>query len=127
MEGYKATLISASKQLTTKEKILLKDTSDAVKLDAFTQEHGEVVIKPAFYATLSVHNEKSSNPDYMKYIIVDEDGTKYTTGSEAFWRSFTDIVDEMADAGDDEEYAIKVYRMPSKNYSGKDFLTCSII
>lgn len=127
MEGYKATLISASKQLTTKEKILLKDTSDAIKLDAFTTEHGEVTIKPAFYATLAIHNEKSTTPDYTKYIIIDEDGTKYTTGSEAFWSAFKVIVDEMADSGEDEEYAIKVYRMPSKNYTGKDFLTCSII
>ncbi len=127
MEGYKATILSSSKSLTAKEKILLKDTSDAIKLDAFTAEHGEVVIKPAFYATLAIHNEKSSTPDYTKYIIVDEDGTKYTTGSEAFWSAFRDIVDEMADSGEDEEYAIRVYRLPSKNYTGKDFLTCSII
>ena len=35
-----------------------------------------------------------------------------------------EIAEEMEDAG--EEYAIKAYRVPSKNYKGKEFLTCSV-
>lgn len=127
MEGYSVKILEASRQLTAKERILLKDTSDAIKLDAYTSEHGELIFIPSFYAILSVHNEKSSKPDYEKYIIVDVDGNKYTTGSAAFWTTFKDIVDEMNEEGDGEEYAIKAYRLPSKNYAGKDFLTCSIV
>ena len=38
---------------------------------------------------------------------------------------FKAIVDEMGDT--DEEYEVEVYRLPSKNYKGKEFLTCSIV
>ena len=62
----------------------------------------------------------------MKYVIVTKDGTKYVTGSNSFITAFEDIEDEMADAGEDE-YEIEVYRMESKNYKGKQFITCSIV
>ena len=49
----------------------------------------------------------------------------YVTGSESFWNSFRDIYDEMENESD--EWSLKLYRLPSKNRQGKDFLTCSII
>ena len=123
MNGYSVSIKESSRELTAKQRIALKDTTEAVKLDEAT--HVEpVIINVDMYAILAIHNEKSENPDYDNYIVVDKNGTKYVTGSASFWSSFMDIFTEME--GDDEEWALKVYRVPSKNYKGKDFITCSI-
>lgn len=136
--NYSANIEFASKTLTAKEKVMLKDTTNALSLDNLTQpkpimdgdkqvgmEPQSVVIDPDFYAVLAVHNEKAKDKDYKKYIIVDKAGNKYITGSESLMRSFVDIMDEME--GSDEEFQVEVYRMPSKNFQGRDFLTCSIV
>lgn len=136
--AYSAVIEYSSRPLSGKEKVKMKDTTNALSLDTLTQprevkdENGNtvttepvtVVIVPDFYVVLQIHNEKSKDKDYRKYIIVDTDGKKYITGSETFMRTFKDILSDMA--GEEEEYAIEVYRMPSKNYKGRDFLTCSI-
>lgn len=121
---FESKISECSKELTARDRIRLKDTTDAIKLDEATAE-GEVMITPSAYAILSVHNDKADDPDYEQYIIEDADGQKYVTGSQSFWNSFKAIWDEMKD--EDEEYSVKAYRVPSKNYKGKDFLTCSII
>ena len=124
MEGYSVKIEFASKELTAKQRVMLKDTTNAVALDEATQG-APVVIDPDFYVLLMVHNEKAEDKDYKKFVIVDKAGTKYVTGSESFISSFREIMDEMEDSG--EEFQIEVYRMPSKNYKGKEFLTCSIV
>lgn len=125
MKGYEVAIGFCSKELTAKERIMLKDTTDAIKLDEATKE-GSILINPDFYAELNVHNEKAKdNKDYSQAIIVDKGGQKYVTGSQSFWDSFQNIADEMNDS--DEEWSIKVYRVPSKNYKGKEFISCSII
>ena len=124
MEGYKVEIRKVSKQITAKERVMLKDTTNAIALDELTQQ-GKVIIDPDFYAILNVTNPKSEDKEYVKYIIVDKAGTKYVTGSESFFTAFIDIMDEMTDTG--EEFSIEVYRMPSKNYKGKEFITCSIV
>lgn len=125
MKGYSVNIAFCNKELTAKERIAIKDTSDCVKLDTATQSEVAVVIDPLYWAELSVHNDKSENTDYSVYVIVDKNGNKYTTGSESFWTTFCGIADEMAN--ESEEWAIKVYRLPSKNRAGKDFITCSIM
>lgn len=124
MEGYKVEIRKVSKQITAKERVMLKDTTNAIALDELTQQ-GKVILDPDFYAILNVTNPKSEDKEYTKYIIVDKAGTKYVTGSESFFTAFIDIMDEMTDTG--EEFSIEVYRMPSKNYKGKEFITCSIV
>ena len=123
MNGYSVLIKESSRQLTAKQRIALKDTTGAVKLDEATQVE-PVIINVDMYAILDIHNEKSENPDYENYIVVDKNGTKYVTGSASFWSSFIDIFTEME--GEDEAWTLKVYRVPSKNYKGKDFITCSI-
>lgn len=123
MNGYSVSIKESSRELTAKQRIALKDTTGAVKLDEATQVE-PVIINVDMYAVLDIHNEKSENPDYENYIVVDKDGTKYITGSASFWSSFIDIFTEME--GEDEAWTLKVYRVPSKNYKGKDFITCSI-
>lgn len=123
MEGYSVNIREVSRSITAKERVKLKDTTNAISLDEVTRE-GKFVFEPDYYAILDVHNEQSEDKDYIKYVIVDKAGTKLVTGSESFFTSFKDIMDEMA--GCDEEFSIEAYRMPSKNYKGKEFITCSI-
>lgn len=125
--GYSVEIAESSTQLSAKERIKMKDTTNAIKLDELTQEEGneEVVIEPQAYAVLNIHNEHSDqNKDYVNYVLVDKDGTKYVTSSESFWTSFMEIYKEMEN--ESEPWTVVVYRVPSKNFKGKEFLTCSI-
>lgn len=124
MEGYSVQILTTSKELSAKERIQLKDTTDSIKLDKATQT-AEVIIDVDMFAELLVHNDKADDKEYNTYVIVDKDGTRYTTGSPSFWSSFMNIYEEMKD--ETEAWELKVYRMPSKNREGKDFLTCSVI
>lgn len=126
MTGYSVKIEDSSKELTKKERVMFKDTSDAKKLDEIITTDA-LIIDPDFWVMLMVHNEKSDNTDYPVYIIVDKTGEKYITGSEAFWATFSDIYDEMTADGDDEPWRLKCYKLDSKNYKGKQFLTCSVI
>ena len=124
MTGYSVSVAYTSRELSAKERIQIKDTTDALKLDEVTMAEA-IVLNPILFAELDIHNEMSDNKDYKNYVIVDKDGQKYVTGSASFWTSFMDIAKEMEN--ETEEWAIKVYRMPSKNYKGKEFITCSIV
>ncbi len=124
MTGFEANIREASKELSAKERVKFKDTTNAIQLDDATKD-SPLIIAPDFYVVLNIHNERSEDKDYVKYIIVDKAGNKYVTGSESFFSAFKSIFDEMGDAG--EDYEVEVYRLPSKNYKGKEFLTCSIV
>lgn len=124
MTGYSVKIQYCSKELTARDRVAIKDTTNAVSLDEATK-NSKVIIDLDYYAKLAVHNENSEDKDYDKYIIVAKDGTKYVTGSISFLTAMEEIVDEMEDSG--EDFQLEVYRMPSKNYKGKEFLTCSIV
>ena len=123
MADYKCTVKYSSKELTNREKILAKDTTNAIKLDTLLQPGEKVVITPDYYVILDVHNEKSDTKDYEQYMIFDKSGAKYYTGSPSFWESFSDIYEEMGG----EEFSVEAYKVESRNFKGKHFLTCSII
>lgn len=125
MEGYSVSIRECSTELTARERIKLKDTTNAIKLDEAASGETPLVIRPAAYAVLDIHNDKSDNKDYPNYIIMDDEGKKYVTGSESFWTSFKEIFEEMQN--ENEAYEIEVYKVDSKNYKGKQFLTCSIV
>lgn len=127
-EEYYAEIRESSVELSRKESIAFKDLSDAYGLDSIITDSDEKVISPIGYVIIDVHNEKSDNKDYTKYVIVDENGNKYVTGSESFFNSFADIWESMTEDGKPvEPFEIKIYKKPSKNFSGKSFLTCSIV
>lgn len=126
--NYEVTIKESSRQLTAKEKLAVKDMSNATQLDAAIAEGDSLVLTPAYYVILSVHNERSKNEkDYTKYMVIDSDGNKYVTGSESFFTSFKNIFETMQADAPEEEYSIECFRLPSKNYAGKSFLTCSIV
>lgn len=123
---FSASIISASRDLTVQEKIKLKDTRDAVSLEKISRD-GAVIINVTGYAILAIHNEKSEDKDYKQYLLIGTDGTKYVTGSEAFFNSFVDIWMELAELEMPENgWDIKVYQLPSKNYKDRNFVTCSL-
>lgn len=122
---YKAMVEDASWTMTAREKLRYTDLTDAIQLDEATQS-GDVIIDVDKWAVINVHNEKSDTIDYVKYVIIDKDEQVYVTGSESFWKSFVQIYEVMSEEGE-TTYSIKVYRRESKNYKGKDFLTCRII
>lgn len=115
------------KELTKKEKVMLKDLTDCIVLGAEVEaSECDIIIHPAFYAILSVHNDALSEPDYEVYVIVDRDGTKYQTSSDSFITSFRDIISDMEDE-DPETWAVKVTLKSSKNRTGKSFLKAVLI
>jgi len=127
MKGYEVNIVSSTKELSPKEKIKLKDLSNSINLDNATQAEGKVVINYDYHVILNIHNEKSKDrKDYQNVVVVDKDGTKYNTGSESFLTTLEDITGEMLSAGE-EDFSIEVYRKDSKNYKGKQFITCSVL
>lgn len=123
-KDYSVKIAYSKNELSARDRIKLKDISDAIQLDEVCNE--PVIIDVDNYVVLEVHNEKSDNKDYRKIVVIDKNGQKYVTGSDSFLRSLEDIVDEMADAGEDD-IQIKCYKKDSKNYKGKQFITCSIV
>lgn len=124
MIGYFVKIVNASKELSARDRVAVKDTTNAIGLDDATKDN-PLVIDIDYYVELAVHNEKSEDKDYKKYVVVDKSGNKFVTGSESFFTAMLEIMGEMTDSG--EDFEIQVYRMPSKNYKGKEFLTCSIV
>lgn len=127
MEDYSAKIIESSSELTARERIALKDIRNAISLDAEVNPGDSLVITPDKFAIISVHNERAKgDKDYTKYVLVDTAGNKYFTGSESFYRSFRQIWDEMKADAPDESFSIECYKVESKNYAGKYFISCSI-
>lgn len=127
MTNYTTSITESSKELTTREKIKLKDLTSAIAIDKVVEPEKPLVIAPDFYAYLSIHNEKlpENEQDYKTMVIVDKSGTKYYTGSDSAISSFVDIFDEMIDTA--EPFEIEFYKKESKNYSGKHFITSSLV
>lgn len=127
MTNYTTSITESSKELSVREKIKLKDLTSAIAIDKVVEPEKPLVIAPDFYAYLSIHNEKlpENEQDYITMVIVDKSGTKYYTGSDSAISSFVDIFDEMIDTA--EPFEIEFYKKESKNYSGKHFITCSLV
>nr|DAQ82890.1 MAG TPA: hypothetical protein [Caudoviricetes sp.] len=127
MTNYKTAISESSKELSTREKIKLKDLTTAIAIDKVVQPEKPLVIAPDFYASINIHNEKlpENEQEYAVMVIVDKSGTKYYTGSDSATSSFVDIFEEMSDT--EEPFEIEFYKRESKNYSGKHFITCSLV
>lgn len=129
-ENYVATIREASRELTAKERVMFKDFANAISLVDFVsakRESGEkAIIDIKDYVVIDVHNPMASdNTDYTVYLVIDSRGDKYYTSSNAFWSAFNNIATEMK--GSDEEWGIEAVLIPSKNYKGKEILTCSLV
>jgi hypothetical protein len=123
---YSAKLVSATRELSAKERVAVKMFIGAEQLDELTKrDENGVLIDIDYVAVVEVYNEKSDNKNYNKYVYVDKNGTMYISGSETLYRTYEEIAEEMED--EEEPWAIKVIRKESTNYKGKDFLTCMLV
>lgn len=128
--NYSATISETSMELTARERIMFKDTQNAVSMldlakDAKVNDAKAVIENIKGYVILDIHNEKSDDIDYKNYLIVDGNGDKYVTGSQSFMNSFMAIYEEMKN--ETEPWSIQLNLLPSKNYKDKEILTCSLI
>lgn len=128
--GFKATILETSTELTAKERIKIKDTSNALSIDELSQEYkfngNKFIIDVEYFAVLHIENGFSDDKEYDQLVLVDKESNKFVTGSKSFMENFIDIAEEMKEAGE-HELTIEVVRKESKNYKGKEFLTCSIV
>lgn len=111
---------------TKRESVYYKTASDFKRIDQLVEEEGSAVIEPAGYVVLAVHNEgtKNERKDYDMFLVVEKNGTVYSTSSENFFSTFTDIFHDMIGEPD---FRLNMFALPSKNYQGKKFLTCSLV
>lgn len=127
------------KELTVKQKVKLKEAAQtAFPLDRMTidDEHHRVRFKPVAMATLDVHNEhvKEGDTDYSVTVVLADTGEAFRTGSpsckkalEACFENIAEIIQEAPTEAEADDWLIEVYRMPSKNRQGKEFLTARVI
>ncbi|MBP3887743.1 MAG: hypothetical protein J6F30_08865 [Cellulosilyticum sp.] len=127
--NYSASIVEASRELTAKERVMFKDLGNAESMVDFAtsarEQGGKATIDVADWAVINVHNEATDDVDYTNYLIIDKNGNKYYTGSESLWNSFKNIYEEMKN--ETEDWGIQLNLLPSKNYKGKEILTCSLI
>lgn len=123
---YSVKITESSKELNALERVAYKNTSDAIKLDEIVKDE-PFTVTIVDYAVLGIHNDKVKNgdKDYEQYLLISDTGDKYITGSPSFWTQFRDIYDELSADGI-KEIPLKIFKLDSKNYSGKKFLTCGI-
>lgn len=133
MNGYKAVVKESVKGLTAREKIAIKALNDVTELNDMVTPEQAIMINIDNVVTVQVHNEKSDNQDYNKYVYIDKDGTKYVSGSEPLYTTVKDILSDIEDAIADgemdetEAITIKVMKKESANYKGQTFLTAELI
>lgn len=129
---YEVKVSYSWKNISAREKIALKNFNTCESLDELLDGENNVEIDVENYIVCDVHNIKAEGDkkDYKKYVIVDKSGTKYATGSPTFFRELTDIVSELEDSGEEgatDNIVIRAYKRDSKNYKGKQFITCSLV
>lgn len=129
MTGFSVTIkeIFSRRELSYKERVIIKDTTAADGIDQIVTDTTPLDIHLSHFAMLDVHNESSKDKDYTQVVLVDEDGNRYFSGSDSLMSALLDIWAEMRNCPEDEDWQLRIYKLPSKNYSGKSFLTCTVI
>ena len=122
---YSVEIKETSKELSKIERVKMKDVGNAIKLDSILVDDTPLIITPVAYAVLKIHNDKATPTDYDNYLIIEENGSKYVTGSPSFWDSFLNIWTELGDITG--EWSLEIYKKESKNYTGKHFISCSVL
>lgn len=128
--SYKATIVKASEELSVKDRIRKKELSGAFRIDQVMTSSDKdecVVDNLSFWAFLSIHNDAVEDKDYNNYLFETADGTQYVTGSASAWRSFSDILDELEEAGETVIGQSFVFsRRPSKTQK-QGFIICNLL
>lgn len=126
---YKVTISRATKELDLAEILFIKGGPDAITLDKALENADSIIVDVDFICSVDVHNEKAKgDKDYKVIYIIDKDGMVYKSSSESLMNSIDDLEDILSD--NDAvitDYPIKIYGVPSKNYSGKYFYKASVL
>ena len=119
--------VTEGKELNFRERARLVKLAGEKKIDKEIQlaENGKLVIKPDYYAILDVHNPSAENEDYSIMCFVCDDDL-YTTSSETLKDSYLELLELAKDSNESLDFPIEIYGVPSKNYSGREFFTCTI-
>lgn len=126
---YKAIIaeVSEGKELSLRERVRLIKLAGEKKIEkelAFA-ENKRFIIKPDYYAILEVHNPSAENEDYSVLCFVCGDDI-YTSSSETLKDSYLQLLTLAKDSNESVDFPIEIYGVPSKNYSGREFFTCTI-
>jgi len=118
------TIKEKSRELTAKEKLIVDDYSNVIKLNDECDK-APVTIAPSYYVITTI--QEDGKEPFDQIMILDKSNKKYVTGSTAFINSFLKIFNAMTEADPLEDYQISVFKKDSKNYAGRKFLTCSLL
>lgn len=117
---YSARIVDTWEEMSTIERIKVKDLGDATKLNEVVDVSTPLLLDITNVMVMEVHNEKSENTDYPVYILIGENGERYYSGSSSLYRSLQDIRDEFEECGEDlpSPLPLKIYKAKSKNNTG---------
>ena len=119
--------VTEGKELNFRERARLVKLAGEKKIDpelAFSEDK-KLTIKPDYYAILEVHNPSAENEDYSILCFVCGDEL-YTSSSETLKDSYLELLELAKESNESLDFPIEIYGVPSKNYSGREFFTCTI-
>lgn len=121
------TFIFSSKELSAKERIQIKDRSDAISISSLVDSAGDSfpTIEVDYFTVLSVDFDDEEKENFTTLVIRDKNGSKYTTSSTAFRNSFMNIYEELAKDGVDE-FVVECYKSPCTNRVG-NYYACRLV
>lgn len=120
-------IIQQSRDLTTKEKIQIKNGSGIIKLDAQFKAGEEFVITgPVDYLVkhIEIEDDNGDKREFDLFIIIDGEWMYSTSSSNVLRTLADDLTDLNADG---ESYSIKFEKKPSKRFSGSTYLSYTIL
>ena len=119
--NYTVEIVETSRELSKIERVQLK-TNAATKLEEMCPTTLEGITG---YAIVKIHNEMArDNNDYTRMVIFTDNGESYYTGSPTFMDTFLSIFSEMEG---ETGWGLDCVKLPSRNYQGKDFLSCKLV
>lgn len=125
MEGFESKITACSNsEMSKRDQLKMMDLTNAIQLESAVNANGKVEITPQIWAVVEIINPRSKGEkEYTKFVLIDDVGQKWQTGSESFMQAFKQINDFM----EGEAFSIEAYGVESKNFPGRNFLTCSIL
>ena len=127
--AMKTTIIEAGGREFTKKELAVIKTSlqSCVDINAATENGNSLVLNVAAYAVIEIENDRSKGEKvYQKIMVVDNDGAMYITGSPSFIENFRSVM-EVMDGEDPASWGLEIFQMESRNYKGKNFITCKVV
>ena len=120
------TFTFTSKELNARERIQLKDRSNAINIGSLVDGAENLpVIDIDYFAVLHIEPDGEDKEPFDSYIFIDKNGAKYTTSSPSFWNAFFNIHQELIADGI-EEMTIECYKAPCQNRQGS-YLACRLV